>query len=166
MKSRYKGCHKHSFCLPVTEWCQRSSSSQILQLTLTQYSPILFSHSRAQYLSETSSVKLIWNYPKDYACSGLTSWVFKPSTLCSSWPLSDTTLEWTRRYSIVSSPALCSWFVMSREEFNLCQFPAIVPRHVATKYESVLTAARSCRKQERNHLRWWSGIVCFGRETF
>jgi hypothetical protein len=37
---------------------------------------------------------------------------------------------------------------MNRTEFNLCQFPAIVPRHVATKYEPILAPASSCRKQE------------------
>jgi alpha-galactosidase/6-phospho-beta-glucosidase family protein len=54
---------------------------------------------------------------------------------------------------------------MRREVFNLCQFPAIVSRHVVTKYESILTPARSCRKQGRNHFHWWSRIVYSGRET-
>jgi hypothetical protein len=85
---------------------------------------------------------------KDYICIGLTRAAFKPTSLCSLWLLSDTIVDCVVRSSIVSSPALCRGFVMNRKEFNLCQFPAIVPRHVATKYESILTPARSCRKQE------------------
>lgn len=103
---------------------------------------------------------------KDYTCIGLTRAAFKPTSLCSLWLLSDIIVDCVVWPPIVSSPALCWGFLMNRKEFNLRQFPAIVPRHVATKYGSILTPARSCRKQERNHLHWCSRIVYFWRETF
>ena len=45
---------------------------------LSQYNTISFWNPRC--------VTRIWNYSTDYACSGVTSSHFKPSTLCSPWP--------------------------------------------------------------------------------
>lgn len=115
----------------------------------------------SQYRTSTSSSARIRNYSQDYTYIGLTNTVFKPSCLCSLQLLSDDILDCSVWYSIVSSSS-----TVLRAELNLSQFPTIVPRHVATKYESILTPERSCKTQERNHFHWWSRIFCFGRKTF